>query len=419
MNPSPTPASADDADGAVAPDGRRAGRPQATILLIGSTLPILGAILIAPVLPQLQAAFRGTPGVEVLAPVALSIPSLAVGLLAIVAGRIVDRVGRLRLLIGALPLYVVAGTAPLWLDSLPAIVASRAVIGVAEAAIMTCCVTLIGDYWHGERRERYLSLQVVVTSGSAVVFLLAGGALGALGWRTPFWAYLSGLLFLPLALRFLWQPARPRAAAADSGGSFRTVPWRALAPLLVLTLLGAIVFYALQVELSYVLDGLGVGTAGIGITAALANLAVMVAAGVFARLGSARAPEAIAAGFALGGAGLLVMATAGSAVGVGAGAVVAGLGGGLLLASLLVGTTARLPYERRGQGTGAWTSAFFLGQFLCPVLVAGLSAATGALTTALAIVGVAGLLLAGLVAALRRRIVPATVEPAPASVPTA
>ena len=43
---------------------------------------------------------------------ALSIPSLAVGLLAIVAGRIVDRVGRLRLLLGALPLYVVAGTAP-------------------------------------------------------------------------------------------------------------------------------------------------------------------------------------------------------------------------------------------------------------------------------------------------------------------
>jgi hypothetical protein len=232
-------------------------------LAVGSTLPILGAILIAPVLPQLQAAFRGTPGVEVLAPVALSIPSLAVGLLAIVAGRIVDRVGRLRLLLGALPLYVVAGTAPLWLDSLPAIVASRALIGVAEAAIMTCCVTLIGDYWQGERRERYLSLQVVVTSGSAVLFLLAGGALGAIGWRTPFWAYLCGLLFLPLALRFLWQPARPRTAAAESGGSVRAVPWRALAPLLALTLAGAVVFYALQLELSFVLDGLGVGAAGI------------------------------------------------------------------------------------------------------------------------------------------------------------
>jgi hypothetical protein len=99
--------------------------------------------------------------------------------------------------------------------------------------------------------------------------------------------------------------------------------------------------------------------------------------------------------------------------------VVSGLGGALLLASLLVGTTARLPYERRGQGTGAWTSAFFQGQFACPVLVAGLSAATGALTTALAVVGIAGLVVAVLVAALRRRIVPSAGESAAADDPIA
>jgi MFS family permease len=398
------------------PDGRRPGGAQAAILLVGSTLPILGAILIAPVLPQLQAAFSGTPGVEVLAPVALSIPSLAVGLLAIVAGRIVDRVGRIRLLVGALPLYVLAGTAPLWLDSLPAIVASRALIGIAEAAIMTCCVTLIGDYWSGHRRERYLSLQVVVTSGSAVLFLLVGGALGAIGWRTPFWAYFAGLLFLPLALRFLWQPARPRPAAADTGGGVRGIAWRTLAPLLALTFLGAIVFYALQVELSFVLDGLGVGTAGIGVAAALANLAVMVAAGAFSRVGHARAAEAIAGGFLLGGAGLVVIATAGSAVGVTAGAVVAGLGGGLLLASLLVATTSRLPYAQRGQGTGAWTSAFFLGQFVCPVLVAGLGAAIGGLGAALVAVGVAGHVVGLVVVLLRRRVVPTSTPVADAAV---
>src|SRR3712207_4922103 len=56
-----------------------------------------------------------------------------------VAGRIVDRVGRKRLLVGALVGYAFVGTAPLWLPSLQLIVASRVLLGLAEAAIMTCC----------------------------------------------------------------------------------------------------------------------------------------------------------------------------------------------------------------------------------------------------------------------------------------
>ncbi len=387
---------------AVPAEARVAGRPQAAVLLLGSCLPILGAILIAPVLPQLQDAFAGTPGVKALAPLALSVTSLAVGLVALVAGRVVDRVGRTRLLVAALPLYVVAGTAPLWLTSLPAIVASRALIGVAEAAIMTCCITLIGDYWSGARRDRYLSLQTVVTAFSAVLFLLVGGAVGTLGWRAPFWIYLVGAAFLPLVLRMLWQPARPRSAALESGG-VGPVPWRTLAPLLGLTFLGAVVFYAVQVELSFVLDGLGVGVAGIGLAAALANVAVMVAAGSFTRVAHGSAGPSIVVGFVLGGAGLIVMGVSGTPVLVTVGAIVSGAGGGLLLPSLLVGTTSRLRYAQRGRGTGAWTSAFFLGQFICPVLVVALTAAAGSLAAALVVLGTAGVALAGLALVVTRR----------------
>jgi hypothetical protein len=44
-----------------------------------------------------------------------------IGLLAPFAGRLVDRLGRLRILTGALVVYAVFGTAPLWLPSLPLI----------------------------------------------------------------------------------------------------------------------------------------------------------------------------------------------------------------------------------------------------------------------------------------------------------
>ncbi|GAB3198412.1 hypothetical protein GCM10027261_25810 [Geodermatophilus arenarius] len=81
----------------------------------------------APVLPCIQDAFAGTSGVETLTPVVLTAPALVIGLTARVAGRIVDRVGRERLLVGA----------------------------------------LLADYSSGPRRERCSGLQVVFTTVAA------------------------------------------------------------------------------------------------------------------------------------------------------------------------------------------------------------------------------------------------------------
>jgi MFS family permease len=129
--------------------GRPAGRPQALVLLLSSCLAVLGAVLLAPVLPRIQDAFADTPGVEALTPIVLTAPALVIGLTAPFAGRVLDRVGRTRLLVAALVVYAVVGTAPVWLPSLQLIVASRVLVGLTEAVIMTCCTTLLADYFHG------------------------------------------------------------------------------------------------------------------------------------------------------------------------------------------------------------------------------------------------------------------------------
>ena len=53
---------------------RQAGLPQSLLLLLGSCLPVLGAVLLAPVLPLMQQHFADTPGVAVLVPIALTLP---------------------------------------------------------------------------------------------------------------------------------------------------------------------------------------------------------------------------------------------------------------------------------------------------------------------------------------------------------
>ncbi len=375
---------------------RQAGWREATVLLLASCLSVLGAVLLAPVLPSLQDAFAGTAGVTVLVPITLTVPALMIGLLAPFAGRIVDAAGRRRLLIGALVVYAVVGTAPLWLNSLPLIVVSRVGVGVTEAAIMTCCTTLLADYFSGNRRARIFGLQVVFTTVAATIFFGLGGALGDHNWRTPFWLYASSLALAVAAAVLIWQPApnaeRLAERRAELGRGLPPIPWRQLRTPVAVSLFGGIVFYALIVELSYVLDGLGVTSpASIGQASALASLATALGAVIFGwavRLGSR---TLLPACFALAGTGLLVVGLSHTVPGVLVGAVITGFGNGLLLPTLLTWALSGLEFDQRGRGTGLWTGSLFIGQFLCPILLLGVGHAVGGLTAALAILGGAAL----------------------------
>ncbi|CAL9377553.1 hypothetical protein SUDANB1_00998 [Streptomyces sp. enrichment culture] len=395
------------------PTSGAAHRLRVALLMAGSCLPILGAVLIAPVLPKMQDHFADAPGAAALVPMALTVPALSLGLLAPFAGVIVDRLGRKRLLIVATVLYAVFGTAPLWLESLGAIVASRALVGIAEAAIMTCCTTLIGDYYTGRVRDRYLALQTMCASASATAFFVVGGAAGSAGWRTPFWIYAVSLLIAPLMAIGLPKPTTATGAAAEDGVTTdttvtpkRTFPFRRLAGICGLTVFGALVFYTVPVEMSFLLDDLGVtATSVIGAATATASAATVAGAITFTKLPGAPGPR-LPLVFALCAAGFAVMWLANSAPLLIAGAVLNCLGTGLLLPSLLTIAMAKLDFADRGRGTGLWTASFFMGQFICPLMLIAVASAVGTLAAAVGLLGLASAVVAaGLFLTTRHRAV--------------
>ncbi|ONI92243.1 MFS transporter [Saccharothrix sp. ALI-22-I] len=376
---------------AEAPRTRQAGVTQLVLLLAGSCMAVLGSVLIAPVLPQMTAEFADTPGVDLLVPVALTVPALMIGLAAPFAGLVVDAVDRKRLLLVGMVLYAVLGTAPLYLDSLGAIVATRVGVGLCEAAIMTCCTTLIGDYWSGARRSRYLGLQTLVAAVAATVFFAVGGLLGASGWRTPFWLYAVALVIVVPMAFLLWQPARP----AGVRRRLEPLPWRVLAGPCAVSFLGGVWFYTLIVELSFVLTGLGIGDPGtIGAVSAGMSLATAAGAVLFGRTAGRGPRVLLPVEFVLTAAGMGLVAVAGSLPVVAVGAVLTGLGTGMLLPTLLTWAMNRLDFGQRGRGTGIWTGSLFIGQFLCPLLIAAVAALTGGLQASIGVLGVAAAVMA-------------------------
>ncbi|MBV4518376.1 MFS transporter [Pseudomonas kurunegalensis] len=391
---------------------RQVGPLQAMLLLFGSCLPVLGAVLIAPNLPRMQQDFASTPGVEVLVPVALTIPALIIALLAPFAGVIADRVGRKPLLLGSLLLYSTFGLMPFWLESLPAIVASRAGLGLAEAGIMTCCTTLIGDYYHGARRERLFALQMVATSLSAAVFIALGGALGQHDWRAPFVLYAAGLLLLPVIVLFLWEPHTSEDVARQ--GTIERFPWNALLPLYGLTILAGISLFIVPVQAGYLLNLLQVDAPQqIGMTMGANQVGVLGGALLFRLLGGMRRQNLLMAAFATTGIGGLMMALADSHALVTVAVLLNGLGIGLMLPTLITWVISRVSFAQRGRASGGLTAALFAGEFLSPLVVIALNADQPmGLPTALVWVAIAQMLLAVLCLALPRAF-RALAEPAP------
>jgi MFS family permease len=380
---------------------RSAGLPQSLLLLLGSCLPVLGAVLLAPVLPRMQEHFAETPGATVMVPIALTLPALVIAVTAPFAGVIADRLGRKPMLLWAMLLYSLCGLLPLWLDSLPAIVLSRAGIGLAEAAIMTGCTTLMGDYYSGAKRERLFAMQMVATSLSAAVFIAAGGLLGENSWRTPFALYAVGLLFLPLMAKLLWEPSAEggKRAAETTATAF---PWKRLAPLYLLSVLAGISLFIVPVQAGFLLNLLHVDAPQqIGMTMGANQLGVLAGALGFRLLGKLSASNQLLLAFVLAGAGGLMMAVAGSHALVVVAVLINGLGVGLMLPVLITRIMSYVDFEHRGRAAGGFTAALFAGEFISPLVVLAVTGGVVAeLPTALLVVAavqlMVGLLSGGL-----------------------
>jgi MFS family permease len=368
------------------------------ILMLTAVMPTMAIIALVPVLPLLMREFAGVPGAAVLVPMALTIPALCVALFSPVAGWLSDKLGRKRLLIAALVGYAGFGLLPLLLDDLRMILAARVALGVTEAIIMTVATALVGDYFTGERRERWVSIQIATASVSAIVLIAAGGALGeALGSRGPFWLYLLALPVALAAALILFEPAKTVATAPAAAGKAQGI-----ALLVAITFGIGMLFYTLIVQLGPVIEATGVTSpATIGLAGAAANLGVMAGSMLFGRLKGWSGETLLSIGLPLVALGYVGIGLSASFALTAACAVVISVGNGLMLPTMLAWVLRRLPPETRGRGTGVWTGSFFLAQFVAPIVAVALSGVLGSLSGVVLFYAAAAAIGAG-VALLRR-----------------
>lgn len=348
----------------------------AIILLITSGLTVLVTAILGPSLPAMQAHFADVPGADYLVPLTMTAPMLMMAGLSVFAGELADRLGRKPLLVGATLLYAAVGTAPLYLESLTAIIASRFALGILEAVLMTVSTALIGDYFSGAKRERYMSLQTTVAATSAFLLNTVGGVIAEHGWRAPYAVFAISLLLAPLMVIYLWEPkGRASMTAEQFAEDSRAFRPGLLAFNCALTVLLGIMFLTVPVHFGYLHGSIGVQSpAQIGLAYGVNSLGVISGTLLFGWVLAARlkVPFQLALGALVAGLGFILMKSAGDYTALTVAGFVNGLGAGILLPTMVTWNMRDLPVSRRGLGTGAFQSCFCLGMFVNPILIVGL-----------------------------------------------
>ena len=381
--------------GVAAPHGVSARpRAMAAALLAPALLITPPASAITASMPDFHRAFAAVPDADLWVRVILATPALFIVLSAPLAGYLADRFGAARLLGAAVVVYALAGSAPLLLDQLWAIFATRALLGIATGSLMVATTSLIGDLYDGAGRARLLGRQGALLVVGSILSTLAGGGLAELGWRAPHGVFLAALLLLPIfRLAFpagTGRPARRTAATAALPCSILVV----VAAIFLLNAVSGIAYFAGPSQAPFRLAALGVAEPSvIGLIFAASALASVASAASFRFLNARWNHFAIAAlTFATIAAGYAGLALAPGVAWAVAGIVVAMVGLGLFAPNLQHWLLSVAPAAARGRLVGGLTMAAFLGMFLSPLITQPIAAAAGLPAAFLAVAAALALL---------------------------
>lgn len=348
-------------------------------LLLSSSLTVMAGATIAPSLPAMRDYFAATPNADYWVRLVLTVPALFIAIAAPFVGTMIDRFGRKPLLTFAVLLYGIAGTSGAVLNDIGIILVGRVLLGLSVAGIMTTATALIADYYTGATRAQFLGFQAGFMGLGGVLFLSLGGLLADVNWRMPFLIYLLALLILPLVVLVLPEPNRTEAAQKLGADAPEAFPWHIAGLTYLAALLSQIVFYLIPVQLPFYLKQLVNATASqSGFAIALATLLSAASAIAYKQIKARLSFIGIyAIAFLAMAVGYFVISVSPTYAMVLLGLALAGAGLGLLMPNMNVCLTSVTPVSLRGRVLGGLTTAFFLGQFVSPILSQPLSSVVG------------------------------------------
>lgn len=347
------------------------------VLLLGANLTLMAGSSLSPGLPAITAEFQHVPGITFWTSMVLTLPALFVVLGGPLMGFLVDRFGRKPVLIGSLLLGGLGGSSAVLMHSLPAIMVTRALVGLGIAGSMTATNSLVADYFSGDARAKFLGQVTAFTGFAGVIFMPFGGLLASLNWHYAFFSYLPALIFAPLTIFFIHEPERIRADVSE----VMTTKLK-LKPLslyiVIAIMLNQLAFMSVPVFIaSYLQKLVGADSIQVGLIGAFSGLFSFLGGLIYGRINRKFDYLKInTVSFLAYSFGFLAIGLAKDWSLIVVGEVLVGFGMGVIPSNLTTWLAHEVQPMVRGRANGLFVTMMFLGNFLTSILLTPIIQAT-------------------------------------------
>lgn len=336
----------------------------------------LSVSIMIPMLPGLAAHFGSTEHATFLAQIIFTSAFVGMMIGGPVAGWLSTRFGLRRLHLASIALFTLSGVAGFVLDGAVAFIACRFVLGVSCAGINAASVAMLSQRFQPQQRAR--ALGYYNASGpiaSLLMISLAGATAEHFGWRAPFAFYLVGAAILIAALTGGNKGTTPVATPSHPTKHRAQAYW----PVYLIVVPLSIPIYTTSVQVPFLLEAHNLARPSlIAVIAAVSSASIAAGALSYGAIRSRlRNVGTLVAMLTLIGVGHWLLGQASTLPAMIIGALVAQLGGGLVVPHFLNLLLARAHPMDQGRVAGNLYTAHFLGAVLNPFVMQPFNQAFG------------------------------------------
>lgn len=344
-----------------------------------SFVVVMGVSSLTPVFPAVVEAFGISPEQVGLLITFYALPGI---ILTPVYGVLADRFGRKQVLVPALVLFALAGSACALARDFQLLLALRFLQGVGGASLGSLTATLVGDLYQGARRTEAMGYKASVLSVSSAILPTIGGGLALFGWYVPFALPILGLAVGAAALFILeLDPTKNQVSfTAYLGDAWAGMRTPRVLGLYLATLLSFVVLYgAYMTFIPLHLSGrFGSSPPAIGLVMTLGSLTTAATASRLGFLSRFVAPDRLLpVAFVLFALSFLMIPLAPSYWWVALAVGIFGVGQAWNYAVVLALLAGEAPEEHRAVFMGVNGMVIRIGQATGPLIMALVFAAGG------------------------------------------
>lgn len=381
----------------------------ALALLVFSSAMVnpLAMTVLLSVLPDISKEFSAIPHAPALVRALVSIVAIALVFAAPFAAWLSERFGMRKVVLASAAAFTMSGMAGFLINDLWLLLASRVVLGIADAFIGTLTIAHIATTLDPKRKARWIGWYTTAAAVGAFVIIPISGAIGKTGWHNVFLLY-------ALALPILFAAAisiRPQEGHLQSKQPTKPVGKAGLAwlsglpvALIAVGLVSGAVENTTHVFLPFRMHDLG-ETSPVRIAQAVLPIAVGGAVSAFC-YGFLRDRMSIVSifilAFAWGGLSLIWIGQSTAYGMIIAAGISLGLGVGLLAPNANAYAAENAGARGAARAVGFARGAFFAGSPVAQAALEPVASSSGA-GAAISTLGIASLVLAAGCAAMLRR----------------